>query len=136
MGLHAAGPSTWGLRKDPAAPDFSCTPASLSYQPPSCIAVLPAAVHSVLTTSHRNLELLALSCSDKLWPQWRARKRKETLLSKLHARHSRSRRVSHEQLQAHARARASDQRRTRLNANPDSARLVILLGAAHVAACH
>jgi hypothetical protein len=101
-GLHPAGPSTSGLRMGPAAPDFACTLASPSHQPSSCVAVLLAPVHSVLRI-HRNLEMLISKMQHLVLASDSARVRgNKTLLSKLYARHSRSRRVSYEHHPARA----------------------------------
>jgi hypothetical protein len=72
--VQSSGPASCGsihlgVRMDPAAPDFSCTLASPSHQPPSCVAVPLAPVHSILAISHRNLEILALRCNTLPWPR-------------------------------------------------------------------
>lgn len=78
-GLHSAGPSTWRLDKSGAAPDFSCTLASPSHQPSSCIAapLSPPLSTVFLAISHRNLELLTPTCDDKAWLRIARSKRKE-----------------------------------------------------------
>lgn len=124
-GLHSAGPSTCGLRQDPAAPDFCTLLHRQFHQPSSCVALLPTPVKSILDPS-QTFKMATVSCGPDSARTAVKRPFCSNFMPVIPAPAGSA--MSSFKLVHKLVRQTSRQRRLRRNTNPNPARLVILRG--------